>query len=102
MADGAGKSKDGPFGDPLAFDPVAHDRFMALVGERPPRLRTPLQQKRYSTGLSQEEFAAAVGVSRQTISSIENRRTTPSERLALAIAAMLRTSVEELFAEERP
>jgi putative transcriptional regulator len=102
MADGPEDSKDMPFGDPLAFDPVAHERFMALVGEGPARTRTLIQQKRHSTGLSQDEFAAAVGVSRQTISSIENRRTTPSVRLALAIAAMLRTSVEELFAEEQP
>jgi putative transcriptional regulator len=63
---------------------------------------TPLRCKRYSSGFSQDEFAAAVGVSRQTISSIENRRTTPSVRLALAIAAQLRTTVEELFAEEPP
>jgi DNA-binding XRE family transcriptional regulator len=60
---------------------------------------TSLQLRRLRTGLSQEEFAVAVGVSRQTISSIERRRSDPSVRLALAIARALGSSVEELFGE---
>jgi putative transcriptional regulator len=60
---------------------------------------TTLQRKRVRTGLSQEEFAAKVGVSRQTISSVERRLSDPSVRLALQIARALETSVEELFGE---
>ncbi|HEX4680882.1 MAG TPA: helix-turn-helix domain-containing protein [Gaiellaceae bacterium] len=64
---------------------------------RPPRVLNVLQQKRLMTGLTQEEFAAELGVSRQTISSIENRHTVPSVRLALALAIALHATVEELF-----
>jgi len=85
-----------PFGTPH-LDPDGFARVEALLGERPPRVLNALQRKRLSTGLSQDEFAAHVGVSRQTISSIENGRTTPSVRLALTIAAGLEASVEELF-----
>ena len=63
-----------------------------------PRVLNALQRKRVLTGLSQEELAAELGVSRQTISSIENRQSTPSVRLALAYARFFGSSVEELFA----
>src|SRR5207244_6632660 len=86
-----------PFGKPRPLDPDAFARVEAMLGERPPRELNALQRKRLWTGLSQDEFAAHVGVSRQTISSIENGRTTPSVRLALTIAAALEASVEELF-----
>jgi putative transcriptional regulator len=48
-------------------------------------------------GLTQEELAAQVGVSRQTIISIEKGNYTPSVLLALKIAAAFKTSVEDLF-----
>ena len=64
---------------------------------RPLRVLTVLQHRRMSRGLSQEDLAAELGVSRQTISSIENRRTVPSVHLALAIAIALDGTVEELF-----
>ncbi|MFZ1878627.1 MAG: helix-turn-helix transcriptional regulator [Gaiellaceae bacterium] len=60
---------------------------------------TTLQLKRIMTGLSQEEFAAKIGVSRQTISSVERRLSDPSVRLALVIARALETTVEEIFGE---
>jgi putative transcriptional regulator len=60
---------------------------------------TALQLKRIRTGLSQEEFAAKIGVSRQTISSVERRLSDPSVRLALVIARALETTVEEIFGE---
>ena len=63
------------------------------------RVLTVLQRRRLLTGLSQEEFAAAIGVSRQTISSLERRRSDPSVRLALAIARALGATVEELFGD---
>ena len=102
MHDDGGRRGGTAFREALAFELEECERVAALVAGRPLRVRTPLQQRRYSNGLSQDELAAVVGVSRQTISSIENRRTTPSVRLALVIAATLRTSVEELFGDEPP
>jgi putative molybdopterin biosynthesis protein len=55
---------------------------------------------RLVAGMSQAELANAVGVSRQAIAGIESGSFDPSLRVALAIAAALRTSVEELFGEE--
>jgi putative transcriptional regulator len=65
--------------------------------ERPLRVLNVLQERRLMTGLTQVELAAELGVSRQTISLIENRQTVPSVRLALAIAIALHSTVEELF-----
>jgi putative transcriptional regulator len=58
-----------------------------------------MQLKRLHTGLSQEEFAAKIGVSRRTISVVERRLSDPSVRLALTIARALDTTVEEIFTE---
>jgi putative transcriptional regulator len=51
-------------------------------------------------GLSQQELAAAVSVSRQTINSIETERYTPSLPLALALAHYFETPVEEMFHDD--
>lgn len=58
---------------------------------------TPVRWRRFECLLSQEQLAAAVFASRQTIRSIELGRSTPSVSLALAIARVLDTTVEELF-----
>jgi putative transcriptional regulator len=55
---------------------------------------------RSERGLSQGQLAEAMGVSRQTINSIERGRYDPSLPLALALARFFRTSVEALFGEE--
>jgi putative transcriptional regulator len=47
--------------------------------------------------LSQGELADLVGVSRQTISSIENLQFIPSARLALLICLALEKKFEEVF-----
>ena len=47
--------------------------------------------------LSQEDLARVVGVSRQTINSIEKERYTPSLPLAIALARFFETTVEEVF-----
>jgi molybdate-binding protein/DNA-binding XRE family transcriptional regulator len=49
-------------------------------------------------GLSQQELADLVGVSRQTLSAIEAGRQSPSTTLALKLARSLRCEVEDLFA----
>ena len=51
--------------------------------------------------LSQADLAAAMGVSRQTINSIETGRYTPSLALAIALARFFDTGVEEVFHVEQ-
>jgi len=52
---------------------------------------------RVQRGLSQAELGRAMGVSRQTINSIETGRYLPSLPLAMALAAYFNTTVEEVF-----
>ena len=52
---------------------------------------------RKAAGLSQQELADAINVSRKTISTIETSRFTPSVIIALKIAQHFNTSVERLF-----
>jgi putative transcriptional regulator len=47
--------------------------------------------------MSQGQLASAMGVSRQTINSIEQERYTPSLPLALALARFFETTVEAMF-----
>lgn len=47
--------------------------------------------------ISQQELAEAIGVSRQTIFSIENNKYIPSTELALKLSAYFGKSVNELF-----
>ena len=61
------------------------------------RLANRLCIARAEHGLSQGELAAAVGVSRQTISSIETGRYCPSALLAFRLAQTLETPVDRLF-----
>ena len=60
-------------------------------------MRNRVRALRTDRELSQGELAAAVGVSRQTINSIEQERYTPSLPLALALARYFQHSVEEMF-----
>lgn len=52
---------------------------------------------RTEKGVTQETLAEAVGVSRQTIISIEKGNYTPSIHLALKISAFFRKPVESIF-----
>jgi len=52
---------------------------------------------RIKKGLTQEAFAEKVGVTRQTVISIEKGNYTPSVLLALKIASVFKTSVEDVF-----
>ena len=60
-------------------------------------LRTQLRVIRAARSVSQSELARAVGVSRQTISSIETGQYCPSTALALRLARTLETPFTELF-----
>ena len=56
-----------------------------------------MKDHRLGNGLSQADLASAMGVSRQTINSIENGRYLPSLPLAFALAKYFQSSIEELF-----
>lgn len=60
-------------------------------------LQNRLKAVRTEKKLSQGELAEMVGVSRQTISSIENNQFCPSAKLALLICVALEKHFEELF-----
>lgn len=64
------------------------------------RLVSNVRAHRQARAISQEELALLAGVSRKTINVIEGGNYAPSVALALAIAQVLHTSVEELFTLE--
>ena len=56
-----------------------------------------LRMARQMRGFSQQQLAGMAGVSRQAVSSVEAGHSDPSLRVALALAAALGMTVEELF-----
>jgi putative transcriptional regulator len=60
-------------------------------------MRNDVRDRRTAAELSQSDLGAALGVSRQTINSIENGRYLPSLPLAMAIARHFGTTVEDVF-----
>lgn len=60
-------------------------------------IQNSLKQYRTEKNLTQEELAAAVGVSRQTIIAIEKGNYTPSLLLAMQLAKYFKVGVEQLF-----
>jgi putative transcriptional regulator len=56
-----------------------------------------IREHRIRLGLTQGELAQAVGVSRQSINSIERGRSIPSLPLALRFAAFFERATDELF-----
>ena len=56
-----------------------------------------MRELRTERGLSQGQLATEMGVSRQTINSIEQERYTPSLPLALSLARFFETTVEAMF-----
>jgi putative transcriptional regulator len=62
-----------------------------------PRLANRLRVARAERDISQTQLADAVGVSRQTISSIETGQYCPSALLAFRLAAVLTVPVAHLF-----
>lgn len=60
-------------------------------------LKNKLKVARAEKNLSQQELAALVGVSRNTISSIETGQFNPTAKLALILCIALDKKFEELF-----
>ena len=60
-------------------------------------MKNRIEAIRKERGILQEEFAKHMGVSRQTISSLENGRYNPSILLAHKIAKYFDMTIEEVF-----
>ena len=60
-------------------------------------LKNRIEEIRKEKGIRQEDFAKSMGVSRQTISSLENGRYNPSITLAYKIARYFEMTIEEVF-----
>lgn len=60
-------------------------------------MRTRIQELRKAKRISQEELAFAVGVTRQTITSLECEKYTASLVLAYKIARYFGLTIEEVF-----
>ena len=67
-------------------------------------MKNRLEELRKQRGIRQEELADTLGVSRQTIGSLENGRYNPSILLAFKIARYFGTGIEDIFLyeEEEP
>lgn len=60
-------------------------------------LSTKLKEYREAKGLKQADLAELVGVRRETIANLEKGKYNPSLKLAMDIAKVFHTTVEELF-----
>lgn len=60
-------------------------------------MKNTIRVERAIKDITQQDLALAVGVSRQTINSIESSRYVPSTVLALKIARYFGKSVDEIF-----
>ncbi len=63
-------------------------------------MKNRLEEIRKAQGITQEELAASLEVSRQTIGSLENGRYNPSILLAFKIARHFQMTIEEIFIYE--
>ena len=63
-------------------------------------MRNQVRALRTAKDMAQGQLAEAMGVSRQTINSIENERYTPSLPLAMALARYFGVPVEEMFDDQ--
>lgn len=60
-------------------------------------MKNRIEEIRTAKGIKQEELGRMLGVSRQTVSSLENGRYNPSILLAHKIAKLFGRSIEEIF-----
>ena len=63
-------------------------------------MKNTLKVERAKLNITQQELADKVGVSRQTINSIEAERYAPSTSLAIKISDVFKTTVNEIFTLE--
>lgn len=65
-------------------------------------MKNRLEELRKARGMTQEDLAEILEVSRQTVGSLENGRYNPSILLAFRIARLFHTTIEEVFLYEEP
>ena len=65
-----------------------------------PTLKTRLHELRKEHNMQQSELANLVGVRRETIGNLENGKYNPSLKLAMDIAKVFDTTVEDIFTFE--
>lgn len=63
-------------------------------------MKNNIKAMRKASGLRQEDMANQVGVTRQTIIAIENNKYNPTLELAMKIAKLFQTPVEDIFTLE--
>lgn len=64
-------------------------------------MKNRVEKLRKKLGLNQEDFAKAIRVSRQTVSSIETGKYNPSLDLAFVISDFFGETIENIFIHER-
>jgi len=64
-------------------------------------MKNTLKVERAKMNITQQDLADKVGVSRQTINSIEAERYVPSTVLAIKISEVFKTTVNEIFKLEK-
>jgi Predicted transcriptional regulators len=64
-------------------------------------MKNILKVERAKLNITQQDLADKVGVSRQTINSIEGERYVPSTVLAIKISEVFKTTVNEIFILEK-
>ncbi len=69
--------------------------------DMPPTVTNRVKDLRTERGWTQQDLAKAVGVSRQSINSIERNRYVPSLPLALEFARVFDCSTDEIFSLEK-
>jgi putative transcriptional regulator len=77
---------------------VTGDILASVIPGQPPNTSTRVREQRTRRKISQTELAQALGVSRQTVISIESGRYLPSLPLAFAIARFFDLTVDKMFA----
>lgn len=79
----------------MVFTCCLFDDFLVL--KKVERMINTLKVERAILNLTQEELAQKIGVSRQTINSIETNRYVPSTLLALKLSELFNKPVNEFF-----
>lgn len=72
-----------------------------LTADTPPGMPARVREQRTQRDMSQGDLAQALGVSRQTVISIENGRYLPSLLLAFAIARFFDLTVDKMFGPDQ-
>jgi putative transcriptional regulator len=82
---------------------VAFDHYDALESEldMAPSIKNRVKELRGDRGWTQQDLADAVGVSRQSINSIERERYVPSLMLALTFANVFGIPTDQIFTLEK-